>query len=279
LVAKDRKIFDYSDETGTRNFIIKIPKVKVKELKVVYHLDKTTSFYKKYRDLKEISKYLTIRDVTVFNNNSVKEVYDTTEIEVLKSMLNAEKKESSYVFATQNIPFDNFEIDVLEKNFNRSGKLYLSVDGKSWRAFKSININASSLNHTEHKSVRMTAKIPYIKIVLKNEDNKPLHIAKIKLHTTTQYLYFIANPKEKYALYFGDKDLRKPSYEIENLVSNREIAIEAKMGNLEALEVTKKSVPKVSFVEKYKEQLFMFGMVLALLVMGYIAFGLLKRSE
>jgi len=279
LVAKDRKIFDYSDETGTRNFIIKIPKVRVKALKVVYHLDKTTSFYKKYRDIKELSKYLTIRSITVYNNNHLKQRYDTTEIELLESHLDSEKKESSYIFKTQNIPFNYFEVEVLEQNFNRLGKLYFSVDGKEWRFVKNINISASTLNHTEHKQVAMAGKIPYVKMVLFNEDNKPLHLPKIKLYTITQYLYFIANPKEQYALYFGDKNLRKPNYEIANLVSNTQNAIEAKMGSLEMLEVAQKSVPKISFFEAHKEQLFILGIVLALLVMGYIAFGLLKRSE
>jgi len=70
-----------------------------------------------------------------------------------------------------------------------------------------------------------------------------------------------------------------PNYEIANLVTNTQNSIEAKLGRLERLEVTQKSVPKISFFEAHKEQLFILGIVLALLVMSYIAFGLLKRSE
>jgi hypothetical protein len=116
-----------------------------------------------------------------------------------------------------------------------------------------------------------------VKLVLFNADNKPLTIERIKLFTKPSYFYFIANTNDSYALYFGDKNLTKPSYELEGLVSSRDVSIEGKFDKLEVLEVTKVS-NEVSFFEEYKEQLFIVCMLLALLVLGYVAFGLLKRT-
>ena len=72
IVTKNVKIFDYSQETGNRNFSISIPKQKAKKLTIIYHLDNTTSFYKKYRNLQEPTQYLTIKSVTFSNQNQTK---------------------------------------------------------------------------------------------------------------------------------------------------------------------------------------------------------------
>jgi len=277
VVAKNEKIFDYASETGTQNFTIKIAKKKVKELSIVYHLDETTSFYKKYKNLKEMKKYLTIKSITVFNSNKVEDVWNKTEVALYKSSIDEEKKEKSYIFKTDNIPFSKIYVNTHEKNFKRSGQLFLSDDEKKWHSVKSFSILESSLNNQTHKFISVSHRAKYLKLVLFNADNKPLTIESLKLFTKPSYMYFIANPDNKYSLYFGDKNLTKPSYELENLVSNSTLAQEAKFTRLEALEVTKVS-NRVSFFEAYKEQIFILGMLLALGVLGYVAFGLLKRT-
>ena len=277
VVAKNEKIFDYASETGTQNFTIKIAKKKVKELSIVYHLDETTSFYKKYKNLKEMKKYLTIKSIRVSNSNKVEDVWNKTEVALYKSSTDEEKKEKSYIFKTDNIPFSKIYVNTLEKNFKRSGQLFLSDDEKKWHSVKRFSILESSLNNQTHKFISGSHRAKYLKLVLFNADNKPLTIESLKLFTKPSYIYFIASKNEKYSLYFGDKNLTKPFYELESLVSNSDIAIEAKFTKLEALKVTKVS-NKVSFFEVYKEQIFIFGMLLALGVLGYVAFGLLKRT-
>ena len=279
LVLENQKIFDYSNETGNRNFHLSIPKQKVKTLSIVYHLDETTSFYKKYQNLRELSKYLTIRSATFSNSNRAKELLNRTEIKTQMRSVDEKKKQSSYLFKTDNIAFSKLIVKVKEKNFKRSGIVYLSYNGKEWKRFKNFTLFESSLSQEKNVLIDFAARIKYIKLVLNNADNKPLNIEAVELVSEPSYLYFIANPNEQYALYFGDKNLTKPSYELGSLVKATDPFVKGEFGKLEKLEVDEVKVveEKVSFFETYKEQLFILGMLLAVGVLGYVAFGLLGR--
>jgi len=277
LVAKNEKVFDYSNETGTKNFIIKIKKRAVKELKVVYHLDETTSFYKKYKDVHEMKKYLTIKSIMVSNSNKKEDVWNRTEVKLYKNSMDEKRKETSYIFETNRVPFSKIDVEVLEQNFKRSGQLYVSDDANQWQRIKSFVISSSSLNNKKATDIIINHRAKYVKLVLFNADNKPLTIEHLTLFTKPSYLYFIANVNDKYALYFGDINLTKPYYELESLIDEGTVAVKGKLAKLNRLKVTKVS-HEVSFFEAYKEQLFMLGIFLALVVLGYVAFGLLKRA-
>lgn len=276
LVRQNDKIFDYTQETGNRNFTVNLPKVKAKEVSIVYHLDKTTSFYKKYKNVKELSQYLTIKSVTFSNNNAIKPIFEITTM-VTASILTKEKQ-SQYLFRTQGIPSNRIELDVVEKNFKRSGAIYSSGNGETWHHLKSFSYSNSTLNQKHKESIELENRSEYLKLVIDNQDNQALNIRAIKLLTLPNYLYFIANPNETYMLYFGDKNLTKPTYEVESLVSSEVSFITGNFGNMEQLDVTQ-TVKKISFFEEHKEMLFMLVILLALGTMAYIAFGLLKRTR
>jgi len=276
LYSQNNKIFDYEKETGNQRFTIDIPKVEAKEVGIVYHLDQTTSFYKKYQYLKEMSKYLTIKSVTFSNNRQRELLWNRTNIELLS--MDTAKKMSSYVFKTDGIPFDRLKPKVVEKNFKRNGKLYISEDAKIWQYVKDFSLSSSSFNEEKNEIIEDKSRTKFIKLVIDNRDNKALNIKSIELLTIPNYLYFIANPNEKYALYFGEENLSKPSYDVESLVSNHAASVKAKLSNLETLVVMKKK-KKTSFFEKYKESIFIGMIFIALAIMAYVAFGLLKRNE
>lgn len=276
LVVKNKKIFDYSNETGIRDFTIHIAKQKVKKLTLVYHLDETTAFYKKYRNIHQRTKYLTIKSIRVSNHNRAKEHFDVTSIELKESHTNQDKKESSYLFKTNGIPFSKIAIETEEQNFKRTGKIYLSNNAKEWHYADNFSISASSLSSQNNPFIYTSQRANYVKIVLFNADNNPLTLKRISLFTKPNYLYFIANPNEEYSLYFGDKNATKANYELKSLLGEKRDATEASLGELKELEVEKTS-QQVSFFEYHKEQLFIFAMLLALAILGYVAFGLLKR--
>lgn len=276
LVRQNDKIFDYTQETGNRNFTVNLPKVKAKEVSIVYHLDKTTSFYKKYKNVKELSQYLTIKSVTFSNNNAIKPIFEITTM-VTASILTKEKQ-SQYLFRTQGIPSNRIELDVVEKNFKRSGAIYASENGETWYHLKPFFYSNSTLNQEHNETIELENRSEYLKLVIDNQDNQALNIRAIKLLTLPNYLYFIANPNETYMLYFGDKNLTKPTYEVESLVDSEVSFITGNFGNMEQLDVTQ-TVKKISFFEEHKEMLFMLVILLALGTMAYIAFGLLKRTR
>lgn len=277
LILQNEKIFDYSNETGTQKFVLKISKTKAKEINIVYHLDETTSFYKKYQNLREMSKYLTIKSVRFSNSNEAKELWNRTVVKTQESSVDEKKRETSYVFKTEHIPFSKMSVELKEQNFKRSGTIYISDDAKVWKSLQSFTLSASSLSQEKNTIIDFSARTKYLKLVLYNADNKSLTIDAVELSIKPSYLYFIANPNEKYALYFGDTNLKKPSYELKSLVKESDPFVKANFSKIEALKVTK-VVDEVSFFEAYKEQIFILGMLLALGVLGYVAFGLLKRT-
>jgi len=271
LVLK-HKVFDYSAETGIRNFSIVIPKTNVKELVILYHLDKTTSFYKKYQYLRKMRQYLTVKSATFSNTNRVQKEWDTSSIDLMS--VETKEKETSYLFQTEYLPFSKLEPLIIQKNFNRKGRLYSSNDAVTWSFINGFSLSLSTLNNEKRETILGSARAKYIKIVIENEDNKPLTIEKLTLFTTPLYLYFIAEPKERYELYFGNETLSKPTYEIENLFTRTTDYAVATLSD-------KFSLPdepvEVSFFESYKEMIFILVVLLSLGIMGYIAFGLLKR--
>jgi len=276
LVLEDGKIFDYSNETGGRNFTLKIEKVKAKKVTIVYHLDQTTSFYKKYKDLKELSQYLTIKSATFSNHMKAHSVFEHSVIMLHSNK--TKKKVSSYLFKTKNIPFSEIELNIAEKNFKRSGELYSSEDGEKWRYHKSFTLESSTITGRSDTRIHFKIRTPYLMLKLHNQDNKALNIKSIKLFTVPNYLYFLADKGEKYTLYFGDKNLTTPSYELKSLVNRDSLSVKATLSKIEHLKV---NVIKNNylFFEENKKTLFIFVIFLSISVMAYIAFGLLKKEE
>ena len=271
LISK-HKVFDYSAETGIRNFSIEIPKSKVKELVILYHLDKTTSFYKKYQYLRKMRQYLTVKSATFLNTNKVQKEWDRRTIDLMS--VETKEKETSYLFKTEYLPFSKLEPMIIQKNFNRKGRLYSSNDAITWHFINQFSLSLSTLNNEKSKNILGSAREKYIKIVIENEDNKPLSIEKLTLFTTPLYLYFLATSKESYELYFGNEALSKPTYEIEHLFTKNTDYTVATLS--EKFNLPHKPV-EVSFFESYKEMIFIVVVLLSLGIMGYIAFGLLKR--
>ena len=277
LLLQNQKIFDYSNETGIRNFTIKIAKVLAKEVSLVYHLDKTTSFYKKYQHIRKRSQYLSIKSLRFSNTNSIKSVWNKTTIPLKEHSLDEQKKQSSYIFQSENIPFSKIAIELKDKNFKRSGRIYASQDAKTWHQIQRFSISKSSLKHTNNTEIICSSRSKYLKIIMDNADNQALNIDAVRLFTTPSYLYFIANSNEQYALYFGDMNLTKPSYEIASLIGNTDASMKATLSTLQKLKVEGVVLKEVSFFKTHQEQMFILGMLLALAVLGYVAFGLLKR--
>ena len=277
LLLQNQKIFDYSNETGIRNFTIKIAKVLAKEVSLVYHLDKTTSFYKKYQHIRKRSQYLSIKSLRFSNTNSSKELWNKTSIALKEHTLDAQKKQSSYIFQSEHIPFSKIAIELKDKNFKRSGRIYASQDAKTWHQIQRFSISKSSLKHTNNTEIICSSRSKYLKIIMDNADNQALNIYAIRLFTIPSYLYFIANSNEQYALYFGDMNLTKPSYEIASLIGNTDASMKATLSTLQKLKVEGVVLKEVSFFKTHQEQMFILGMLLALAVLGYVAFGLLKR--
>jgi len=221
LISSKNKIFDYSKETGIRDFSIKIKKQKVKKISLVYHMDTTTAFYKKYKNIRKQREYLSIKSVLFLNHNKEEKVFEKHYVKLLS--LGTKEKVSSYIFQVNNIPSDKLEFLVLDKNFKRELKVYASDDLEEFLYSKNFSVYASSIEGTSNLSVNFQNRAKYIKVEVENKDNKPLIIEGINILLKSNYLYFIADPNEVYELYFGDENLEKHNYELVSVISNKEI--------------------------------------------------------
>ena len=271
-LVSNYKIFDYTQETGTQNFSITIKKIKAKEVMVVYHLDETTSFYKKYQHVREHRKYLTIKTALFSNRNTIKKNWDKTNITLMSSQTKEHKSE--YIFETKKIPFDKIKLNIKEENFNREGRIYSSNDAVTWKYENRFSLFSSSLTNQKQESIVTHFKSKYLKIMIDNQNNRPLTLEAMTLFTTPHYLYFIAKSNETYTLLFGDERLSKPLYEVEDLVTSETEYINA---TLEKKVLKNRVQKKISFFEKNREFLFIIVILFAVILMAYIAFGLLKR--
>jgi hypothetical protein len=210
------------------------------------------------------------------NHNKKKRLLEKHYVELLS--FETKEKVSSYIFKVDNIPSEQLEFMLREKNFKREARVYASNDLKKFRYLKGFSISSSTVNRSSNLTVALKNRSRYLKIELENKDNKPLNVEALNVLTKPSYLYFIAEPNEHYGLYFGDKNLEQPSYELKSIVNKRDIYKVRTFSKVEKLEVTM-VVDELSFFEKYKETLFILLLLVVVGIMSYIAFSLLKRVE
>jgi len=279
LVVKNYKIYDYSRETGNVDFSIELKPTIAKKIQIHYHLDKTSSFYKKYKDIQKATQYLTMKSITI-SNHSREEALRYPHYKVALESMESKDKKSSYVFNIKNSPFVKLGVQPLEKNFNRQGRLFYSSDASTWYRLGSFTLSSSSINNDKHQNmITFQHRSNFIKLEIDNLDNRPLTINEIEFFEMPYSLYFIANPDEKYSLYFGqEQQMRMPNYDLRSLITDKTPFVEGKIGVIEPLDITIEK-PKISFFEAYRELIFIVVLLLALGVMGYIAFGLLKEKS
>lgn len=276
LISSDHKIFDYTQETGNRNFTITTPKIQATEVTIRYHLEQTQSFYKKYKHIQEQTKYLTIKSATFSNHNPTPIEYDITTVPL--QSLTTQEQATRYIFASDHIPTTTITPIIQESNYNRSGILYLSEDQQQWSYQQPFEIKHSNLTDINQTEIPAQTRSRFLQLQINNQDNPPLTLTALKLVTLPNYLYFIAQPNTSYYLYFGDITLEQPHYEIADLVNRNTPFVQGRLSALETLEVTPKT-DSISWIEQYKEGLFIIGIVMVLGILFYIAFGLVKKPS
>lgn len=270
LIKSHTKIFDYSNETGNQNFVIRIPKTKATKISIKYNAKNTKFFFRKYVNIQEHIKYLTIKSVTFKNYISLKQKFDITDI----PLLSHEYKDShfEYIFESDFVSSRYIEVVSSELNYHRKGTLYSSDDNISWRYIKSFDIKASSFDNTKQNKFSLTNTGKLIKLVF----NEETPISAIKIYTAPLYFDFIAEANTSYHIEFGDDNQSRLRSDIASLIPSSTKAIQARFSAL----ITSKTVqPQISFFEQYKNIIFIVLLLLAVLILGYVAFILLSTAN
>ena len=267
-------LYDYSKETGNRNFTIKINPTLGKNIEIMYDLNQTHFFTPKKKEVSSFVKYLSIHSATFINYEVPNVAYDATTISPLSVKI--QDKEGDYVFGLNNIDIHHIGLQIQNHNYKRSGEVFVSNDNKKWRYLKSFTISASTLMQHKQNMINIQTRSKYLKLHIHNHNNSTLDIQKITLFTQPTYLYFIAEKEKNYTLKFGNELLVKPHYDIEALVNELGsfVNVTSKM-----LEHHTKVVKIPTFFERYKHIFFTLGILFAVAVLLYIALVLLKKEE
>jgi hypothetical protein len=280
-------IFDFTRELGIRQLSIPLKKTQaIRELMLEYDTQKVTFFYYKYKEYVRPEQYLSIPSVTLYKNPKSDLRYDFTALSLADEQEDTQHQTSSYLFDTRSIPFSLLEVNASEQNYYRLGKLYVGDDKKHWKFIRNFTIAGSTFSTSpEGTAITLPSEIKarYIKIVINDEHNTPIHLQTLTLGTLRTYLYFIALPGKKYRLFFGNPKAKKPGYDLGHIVSEQNVS-DALKGTLLQMEQNPsyRQQYALSFQDRiaaHASWLLAGGVLFATLFLLYVALVLLKKSE
>ena len=179
-----------------------------------------------------------------------------------------EKRNNTIVtIESNNLPLQQISLkinDEFKRNYIvRNDKVY-----KTGNLFK--------VGNREKLDIQFNKKISLEQIILEieNGDNKPLMIEKIQGEYLSLKIIFKAKPEEKYILTFGDRELFKPRYDLEEfseIIKVRDLVV---LGDL-------KSIPKMIVPVKKDWTVYynIFIVVIVILLSGFIVTKIVKKNN
>ena len=124
---------------------------------------------------------------------------------------------------TYGAPNSRVAVTVPEKNFYRRMTLEGGDDGRTWTPVHQGDIyvfdsstfrgNSLALDYPENT-------FRYLRVNVHNEDNPPLSIEKVSVFAFLHRIVFPASPDKAYQIYYGNREARVPSYDLERVFPN-----------------------------------------------------------
>ena len=136
--------------------------------------------------------------------------------------------------------------------------------------------NVFKVGNKEKLDIQLNNKLNLEKIILEieNGDNKPLIIDKIQGEYLLWKIIFKTKSEEKYRLTFGDKELFKPKYDLEEFNETIKLRDLVVLGDL-------KSIPKMIVPVKKDWTVYynIFIVVIVILLSGFIVTKIVKKNN
>jgi hypothetical protein len=132
---------------------------------------------------------------------------------------NHSEKQSEIIINAENIsvPMEAVLLQAEAENFNRQVTIYSSDDKKQW----SFAGNAYIFRYNTPKFVGEQLRValpgitkPYMRLVIKNNDNQPIGVTRVQAEFPERRVQFIAQSDRKYSVYYGNKSVSAPAYDI-----------------------------------------------------------------
>jgi hypothetical protein len=217
VVLDNGYVYDYTDTKGnfhSQGTVLSFPDSTFKFLKVEIEGDGMTPI-----------KILGA-ETTQYQKENAREVSRTTAFTVSD---NFAKKETSVIldFGQRGIPVNKALFESGSINFNRTVSVYSGNAKDSWNylgneyvfRYKTERISSEKLN-VEFPEITDR----YVKIVIQNKDNEPIHITGVKTFATYREVLFETAPNETYKLYYGSKNARTPEYDFETYLKYLDVS-------------------------------------------------------
>lgn len=237
-LATDAVIFDYSRYMDVKNPEVALPSNSIRQFKLVIE-DVTDQQESPYKELtrtfragkEEERKESTTVQRRVFRIDRIAYFWHTTQQHVRKSKTtyyhvagfekeeDAQKRKTIVRVRTRREPITSFTLQTASRNFYRQATVEVPVvQGvqTEWRAIGSAN-----LSNFRFRSVhREQLTIPFpehrqeeYRIVISNEDNRPLEIQGVKAQGNVYRAVFLAQEGKKYRVFYGSESAASPKYE------------------------------------------------------------------
>ena len=176
------------------------------------------------------------------------------------------------------LPHDLLQADIGPGLFYRSVEIETSKDAKSW-----LYAGQGTISRTadyEQLSISFPEQWErYLRLRVHNGDNAPLPVRRIALSAFRRQLRFPSSGAGQYWIYYGNPDVKRPSYDFANIVSSQAKAAVAALGSEEMNpNYRPPATPQKPWSDRHPRVLYAV-LAAAVLGMGYVAVRFLAKVK
>ncbi len=133
---------------------------------------------------------------------------------------NRDKKRTEVILDViyKNIPKKEIILKLAPPRYHRGVWVFGSDDVEDWQRLNTAVIYRYNKDNRNNVISLPQIRNRYIKLTIYNQDDPPLKIENISIKGDRQFIYFPVEKYEKYYLFYGRSDARKPVYEFEKLL-------------------------------------------------------------
>ncbi len=266
-IRDDANIFSfYTEDYRTSLTDIKFPDTKRRFFKIV--------IWNKEEKPLEIAK------CWVYDEKVIKATLDDIPFKIVSKKENNEKKRTEVVLDViyENIPKKEINLKFASKGYHRNVWVFGSDNAEDWRRLNSSVIYRYNKENKNNVISLPESRDRYLKLFIYNQDDPPLKIDAISIKGNKQFIYFPVKKNEKYCLFYGNHNARKPVYEFERLLPFME-SEKSIMLDLEEEQINE-NFSRVKEVIKENEIAFMWPMVaFVIITLGFLIVKSLKSIK
>ena len=183
---------------------------------------------------------------------------------------------------TTGVPTDRLTLGTGETNFHRRVTMEGSLDGEIWRAISGSG-EVYAYETPKFTGSNLMVDYPevnyrYLRLSIHNQDDAPLAVADVAASGLRRRLIFQPTLGATYGLYYGNKEARQPSYDLERFLPYLET------DNLPGAELGQQrrnsqfARPELPVSERFS-WLITLGVAAVAAVAGLLLFGVLRQAK